>query len=153
MSKRLDKALDLTSINKEGTSFALVPAEDEEPRKDDTEVEQIQNDFDDGRDAMHELLDTMEGAIGEMVEIAKQSQHPTAYSTLNSMIKNAAEMRKDILSLHSKKKHLLKDEKKKTTDTQDGETVNNTQQNIFVGTTAELAQLLKQQRGEAEDDE
>ena len=109
MSKRLDKALDLSPVDKEGTSFALVPAEEKEPREDSTEAEQIQNDFDDGRESMHELLATQEAAIEEMVEIAKQSQHPTAYATLNSMIKNAAEMRKDILTLHSKKKNLLRD--------------------------------------------
>ena len=151
MSKKLDKALDLVPINKEDSNFVLIPTDDQHDiLQEKSEEEQIKDDFEIGRESFHDLIEKGHEAIDEMIEIAKQSQHPAAYATLNQMLKNMAEMHKDLLTIHGKKQKLLsgKENREKR-----NESTHNTQQNIFVGTTAELAKLLRGERGDSDGDE
>ena len=68
-----------------------------------------------------------------MLEFARQSQHPRSYEVLSTLLKTLTDANKDLLSLSKTRKELTK------TDDQP-QTVN---QNLFVGSTAELAKMLK----------
>lgn len=101
--------------------------------------DEVNDDFDYARRNMHDVIDMSNQAMGEMLELAKQSQHPRAFEVLNQMFKAATEMNKDLLDLQKKKKELNgSDEKSSGPVTQ----------NLFVGSTAELQELLMRKRSE-----
>jgi hypothetical protein len=85
------------------------------------------------RQNLYDLLEKGHGAIDELLAVADQSQHPRAYEVLATMIKTMAETNRDLLDLHQKKKALVDQEKKPEN------TVNN---NLFVGSTKDLLELL-----------
>ena len=73
-----------------------------------------------------------------MLDVAKASEHPRAYEVVSTIMKTLVEANKDLVTMSAKK--------------QEGEEVNNpsekavTNNNMFVGSTAELQQLLKDMR-------
>lgn len=125
--KDLNKILNIaTDISPPATVNAVDPA--------------IEDDFDYARKNIHDVIDMSNLAMGEMLELAKQSQHPRAFEVLNQMFKTAAEMNKDLLDLQKKKKELVVREE----PAGPGQVT----QNLFVGSTAELQELLMKKRSE-----
>jgi hypothetical protein len=98
----------------------------------DNDNDEVNTDAKYVRQNLYDLLEKGHGAIDELLAVADQSQHPRAYEVLATMIKTMAETNRDLLELHQKKKQLI--EKEKST-----ETVNN---NLFVGSTKDLLELL-----------
>jgi len=123
MSDELRKALDLAPI--ENTSLTVTPVNKE-----------VEEDFDYARRNLYDVIGKSQEALEDMIDVARQSQHPRAYEVLNQMIKNVADISKDLLDLQKKKKDLIKPEP------QEGpQTVNN---NLFVGTTADLNRMIEE---------
>lgn len=91
------------------------------------------NDFITGRETLLSLLETGKDALLDIVTIAKQSQHPRAYEVLNAMLKTLADLSGDLVELQIKK---VKHVEAVPTD----QVVNN---NLFVGTTADLQDMIK----------
>ena len=73
--------------------------------------------------------------MDDMLNVAQQMQHPRAYEVLATLIKTLSDTNKDLLDLHKKKRELEIGD-----DSQGPKTINN---NLFVGSTAELQKLLK----------
>ena len=73
----------------------------------------------------------------EMLEIAKQSEHPRAFEVVGQLIKSGLDANKELMALHKTKKEL---------SIEKGPT-QVTNQAVFVGSTAELQKLLKVKRG------
>lgn len=97
-------------------------------------------DFDFARKNLKELVDKGQKALDSILEVAELSQHPRAYevtatllSALGNINKQLTEIAKDRVKLDP-----TVDEKNKT----ESKTVNN----VFVGSTAELASFLEQKR-------
>lgn len=123
MSDELRKALDLAPI--ENTSLTVTSVNHE-----------VEEDFDYARKNLYDVIGKSQEALEDMIDVARQSQHPRAYEVLNQMIKNVADISKDLLDLQKKKKDLIKPE------VQEGpQTVNN---NLFVGTTADLNRMIEE---------
>jgi hypothetical protein len=99
----------------------------------DNDKDQIDTDAKYVRQNLYDLLEKGHGAIDELLAVADQSQHPRAYEVLATMIKTMVETNRDLLDLHQKKKTLIEKEK------QPEGTVNN---NLFVGSTKDLLELL-----------
>lgn len=91
------------------------------------------NDFITGRETLLNLLATGKDALEDVVLIAKQSQHPRAYEVLTSLLKTVADLSKDLVSLQIKKSEHIEAQPTE-------QTINN---NLFVGTTADLQAILK----------
>ena len=70
-----------------------------------------------------------------MLDVAKASEHPRAYEVVSTIMKTLVDANKDLVGMSEKKKP-------KEAEAFDGK-VNN---NLFVGSTAELQQLLKDMR-------
>lgn len=152
MTDKINKTLDLAPLDDDATKFALPAVAEDKPIESGSDKEQIEDDFDQGRESLHELIRKGHDAIEDMMQVAKQSQHPTAYSTLNSMLKTMADMHKDLLIMHKQKKNLLTTEPGKKNA--NGEVNNdNRTQNIFVGTTAELSALMNKGNEESSEEE
>lgn len=100
----------------------------------DHQEETIDNDFRYARENLYGIIEKGSDALDELVELAKQSQSPRAFEIVSQMVKTLTDSNKDLLELQRKNK-LLKQEEQKYP--------NNVTNALFVGNTAELQKLLK----------
>jgi hypothetical protein len=128
MTKQLDDALGLSSV----------PAiyDDEKENLPAVVSEQVDDDVDQARTGLYDALSLSQQAVQDMLAIAQQSQHPKAYEILNSTIKTMADISMGIADLQLKKQRLNK-------GTQQPQGDGNVTNNLFVGSTAELQQMLE----------
>jgi hypothetical protein len=80
-------------------------------------------------------------AIDGILDVARSSDHPRAYEVAGQLIKNVADVADKLIDLQKK----MKDIDEKAATKSGPTTVNNT---MFVGSTSELAKLLKQSNKE-----
>lgn len=92
-------------------------------------------DYDYSRETYYELIEKGKDALENMIEVARESEHPRAYEVLSGMIKNISDVNDRLMILNKGKKELEK--KNETTE------VNNTQNNFYLGSTADVQRLLK----------
>jgi len=95
----------------------------------------IENDYKYARENLYNAIERGSDALEELVELAKQSQSPRAFEIVGQMIKTLTDANKDLLEVQKKVKDLKKEEKSKGP--------NNVTNALFVGNTAELQKLLK----------
>jgi hypothetical protein len=88
------------------------------------------------RGNLYSLIQKAQQAVDEVLEVAQQSDSPRAYEVVFQGIKHAADVTDKLIDLQQKMKKLNE------TDVKSPSTVNNT---LFVGSTAELQKLLKQE--------
>ena len=132
---RIDEILEITS---------LVPTAELKPEppariKPKTDGKDDDIDYNYARENYYNLIERNQDAIEEMLEIAKQSEHPRAFEVVGQLIKSGLDANKELMGLHKTKKELSIEKGG------DGVSVNNA---VFVGSTAELQKLLKAKRGE-----
>lgn len=96
---------------------------------------QVNDDFEYARGNMISAIEKGQEALSGVLEVAGMSQHPRAYEVAATLVKTLADANKDLLELQKRKKDLTGVGPNPTT-------VNN---NLFVGSTAELQQLIKKQ--------
>jgi hypothetical protein len=103
----------------------------------------IKNDFDYARENLMDVIEKGQEALFDLMDVARQSQHPRAYEVLSTMMNTLVGANKDLLELQSKKKKLLEVEPE----------ANNQQvtNNLFVGSTAELLKIVDQRRNNSDD--
>ena len=94
--------------------------------------DQAARDIEYSRENLYHLVERGRDALEGILDLANQSQSPRAYEVAGQLIKTTGEVTEKLIDLQKKMKDLEKDEVKP-------ETVNN---NLFVGSTAELQKLL-----------
>ncbi len=97
-----------------------------------------EDDFHKARDNMHEMLSTMSQAVDQMSNIASQSEAPRAFEVLNMLLKTYSESNKDLLDIHEKIKQIKKKDNVIGADDEKPE------QGGFIGTAADLQQIVKE---------
>ncbi len=102
--------------------------------------EQVEEDVAEARENLGNAIELSQQAVQDMLNIAQQSQHPKAYEVLNSMIKTYADISMGLVDLQMKRQRL---EGKKSGSSEQAQTVHN---NLFVGSTAELQQMLEKMK-------
>jgi hypothetical protein len=104
----------------------------------DVDQRQINSDTEDdveySRKKMKELIDMSSEAIGNMMALAGETEHPRAFEVLSNMIKQASEMSQDLVKLQKTRKDITQSKEESR-----GNTTNNA---IFVGSTNELQKFL-----------
>jgi len=120
MSDEIRKALDLAPIETDRVQVN----------------QQVEDDFDYARKNLYDVIGKSQEALEDMIDVARQSQHPRSYEVLNQMLKTVADISKDLVELQKKKNELVP----KSAEPQ---TVHN---NLFVGTTADLAKMIEEAR-------
>ena len=96
------------------------------------------NDYKYSREIFYGLVERGQDAIEGILDIAKESEHPRVYEVAGQLIKTVSETTEKLIDLQAKMKQLDKD------DTQPDKVQNN----LFVGSSAELQKLLKQKAQE-----
>ena len=74
--------------------------------------------------------------VEEMLEVAKQSEHPRAYEVLSKLLKDTSDVSNQLMQLHKQVKEIEKDD---TPALPKGDTTNN----VFIGSTTDLQRMLK----------
>ena len=103
--------------------------------KPDTTKDDIESDYKYARENLYNAIERGSDALEELVELAKQSQSPRAFEIVGQMIKTLTDTNKDLLEIQKKVKDLKREEKSKGP--------NNVTNALFVGNTAELQKMLK----------
>lgn len=99
-------------------------------------VNDVKKDYEYTRGNLYSLIEKGQEAINGILELAQESEMPRAYEVAGQLIKNVADATDKLMDLQKKLKDIEEEKQKGPT------TVNNA---LFVGSTAELAKLLKQQ--------
>lgn len=95
-------------------------------------------DFQYARENLKSMIEKGNLAIDGILMLAKESESPRTYEVAAQLIKTMTEANKDLLNLRKQKQELQKEDKPK-------QTMNQTN-NLFVGSTAELAKMIKAKR-------
>lgn len=107
----------------------------------------IDDDYEYSREVYYDLIEKGRDGIEEMLELAKQSEHPRAFEVLSQMIKNVSDVSDRLMALNTAKKKIEYMDKPKALENQG--TTNN---NIFIGSTTELQRFLQNEKQVIEHD-
>ena len=91
------------------------------------------NDYKYSREIFYNIVERGQDAIEGILDIAKESEHPRVYEVAGQLIKTVGETTEKLIDLQAKMKQLDKDHN----------VPDKVQNNLFVGSSAELQKLLK----------
>jgi hypothetical protein len=118
--------------------FDIEPIEIKENRTTEVVVVETSNDIDSdtsfARENIKQLITKGNKSLEELSTVANQSESPRAYEVLATMMKNLADMNKDLLELQKRKRDLQPKESTQNL---------NIDKAVFVGSTAELVKMIK----------
>jgi hypothetical protein len=138
MTKKFDDLNDTFNIDGE-----IVSKETETVSKIESinsSMEDIKKDYEYTRGNLYSLIEKGQEAINGILELAQESEMPRAYEVAGQLIKNVADATDKLMDLQKKLKEVEEEKQAK------GPT--NVTNALFVGSTAELAKLLKSQQSE-----
>jgi hypothetical protein len=96
----------------------------------------IDDDFATARNNLHKIIHQGNDALEEALLVAKTSEHPRAFEVVGGLIKTLVDANKDLLDIQKKLKDLKKSDDPKAPQSVNAENA------IFVGSAAELQQLV-----------
>ena len=135
MNDEIGNSLGLTPLNDvidvKSTVKRVGPSKHELDNKHDLDYEYARTNF-------YNVIESGTEALEQMLEVAKASEHPRAYEVVATIMKTLIDSNKELVAMSSKK---VKDEE--IVPESNKPVTNN---NLFVGSTAELQQLLKDMR-------
>ncbi|QPB08306.1 terminase small subunit [Synechococcus phage S-H9-2] len=139
MSKFEDNMEDMFDIEVEATD--IEPTKPKPPVKADKDDQT--KDYEYTRGQLYSLIDKGTEALNGALEVAQESGHPRAYEVAVNAMKQVADATDKLMDLQQKMKNLEAPTKRET---------NNTTNNLFVGSTADLQKMLKQINKEKAED-
>jgi hypothetical protein len=139
---KIDESLDIESsdIEKEIIKSETSPSLMVKVGKEEDE----NKDYEYTRGNLYSLIEKGQQAISDILDVAQQSDSPRAYEVAGQLIKNVGDVTDKLIDLQQKMKKLKEEEEPKGPKS----VTNNT---MFIGSTAELQKLLKQNLPSAED--
>ena len=133
MTKNFEELDDAFNVSGE-----IVPTESTEvgiTKPERHERNDIEKDYEYTRGNLYSIIEKGQEAINGILELAQDSEMPRAYEVAGQLIKSVSDATDKLMDLQKKVKDVNKEEEAKSPTT-----VNNA---LFVGSTAELAKLLK----------
>jgi hypothetical protein len=109
----------------------------------DKEISDIKKDYEYTRGNLYSIIEKGQEAINGILELAQETEMPRAYEVAGQLIKNVSDAADKLMDLQKKLKDLEDNTSKK------GPT--NVTNALFVGSTAELAKLLKNNQVQKDD--
>ena len=128
----IGKALGLTPIEKETDAISqmLVNAHNDSAKQD----------FEIARANIHNMIENGSEAMVKLAQIADSSQHPRAFEVLAKLMDTMLNANEKLLALQTKIREI---DAADTPVNEKAKTINN---NLFVGSTAELQMVLKEMK-------
>jgi len=102
-----------------------------------SDSDRFKTDYEYSRETLFDLINKGRNALEDMIEVARESEHPRAFEVLSGLIKNVADVNDKLMDLNKKHKDFNEKEKPQQ--------INPTTNNLFVGSTIELQKLLQGQ--------
>ena len=102
------------------------------------ETKDADSDYTEVRRNLKCIIEKSQEAIEGIIELAQDSQQPRAYEVVAQLIQSSLEANNKLMDLHRRMKDIKKQEPGKTT--------NVTNNSIYVGSTAELQKMIRDQR-------
>ena len=136
MTKQLDKAFNIapTEVVVEETNIEESPVGIQKP--DRLSKDDIEKDYVYTRGNLYSIIEKGQEAINGILELAQESEMPRAYEVAGQLIKSVSDATDKLMDLQKKLKDVEEESKPKGPNT-----VNNA---LFVGSTAELAKMIKE---------
>ena len=129
--KQLDNAFNITPEVVEDEKVGITP----EQKPGRITKDEITRDYEYTRGNLYSIIEKGQEAIDGILELAQESEMPRAYEVAGQLIKSVSDATDKLMDLQKK----LKDVNEET-QSKGPNTVNNA---LFVGSTAELAKLIK----------
>ena len=129
----INDSLDIEVVNEEESPITKKESKAVEKDKKDSV-----RDYEYTRGNLYSLIEKGQEALDSIMEVAQEGQQPRAFEVVSQLIKNVADTTDKLVDLQQKMKNL------EAEDPKGPSTVNNA---LFVGSTAELQKLLKNQSG------
>ena len=122
-------------------TFDITPSEPKPIKKAKPDIEiskgdDREKDYTYARAQLYNIVEKMQESLNDAMDVAQQSEHPRAFEVVFNGAKNAADVVDKLADLHKKMNDLEKEEPKV-------QATQNVQNNMFVGSTAELMKMLK----------
>ena len=137
MSKMDENLSEILNIDPEPRSITL--RQDFPITQVNVDMDDVDKDFQKARQNLKELISIGFNAIDGVLKVASEGDSPRAYEVVAQMIKTVAETNKDLVELHQRMKSVKEDK-------YDKNTVNNTTNAIFLGSTKDLQELINPKR-------
>jgi hypothetical protein len=139
--KQLDKAFNITPVE-----VSTTPENGCSPKKEQlTNVTKpdrltkndVEKDYAYTRGNLYSIIEKGQEAIDGILELAQESEQPRAYEVAGQLIKSVSDATDKLMDLQKKLKDVNEEDKKSPT--------NVTNNALFVGSTADLAKMIKEQ--------
>ena len=139
MTKKFDSLNDTFNVNSEIISADIQPIDtvNDKIEKVSSAAEDIKKDYEYTRGNLYSLIEKGQEAINGILELARESEMPRAYEVAGQLIKNVSDATDKLMDLQKKLKDIEEERNIR------GPT--NVTNALFVGSTAELSKLLKNQ--------
>ena len=137
MKEKFKKLNETFNIEENSISSDIVVSPDVMGEIKEISPDDVTKDYEYTRGNLYSLIEKGQEAINGILELAQESEMPRAYEVAGQLIKNVADATDKLMDLQKKLKDIEEEKISKGPTT-----VNNA---LFVGSTAELAKLLKQQ--------
>lgn len=93
------------------------------------------NDYEYARRNLYDVIEKGSTALEDIIDVAKQSESPRAYEVVTNLIKTMVDANKDLLTLAKTKRDIERNS--------EPDQKNITNNNLFVGSSAELLKMIK----------
>ena len=141
MNDDISNALGLDPIEKPALTGEIVEKPKAKSKETLSDVEREENDFTYARENFYNVIEKGTEALENMLDVARASEHPRAYEVVSTLMKTLVDANKDLVKMGEERKK----SKKADDNPEEGKAVTNN--NLFVGSTSELQQMLKELRG------
>ena len=136
--ENMSDIFDTEPINKHIEQLPIIQEEPEliDPKGVDKILQDdLMKDYEASRRALRDIVSKGNNAIDDILEIARESEHPRAFEVAATMIKNVAEVNEKLINLQKQMKDI--------TGAKNQAQLNVGKAAIFVGSTAELSKMIK----------
>lgn len=127
----IGKSLGLDPIEKPSIEGDII-----KPRRSISDASEEERDYAYAREKIYNVIEKGTAALEDMLDVARSSEHPRAYEVVSTLMKTLVDANKDLVKMGEEKRKLTE----KPADTP---VTNN---NLFVGSTSDLQQMLKDLR-------
>ena len=136
MTKKFDKLDDAFNVATEVVTEAL-PAKVEKQKPDRLTKDDIEKDYEYTRGNLYSIIEKGQEAINGILELAQESEMPRAYEVAGQLIKSVSDATDKLMDLQKKLKDVEEEKVAKGPS--------NVTNALFVGSTADLAKLIKKE--------
>ena len=136
MTKKFDQLDDAFNVATEVVTESL-PAKVEREKPDRLTKDDIEKDYEYTRGNLYSIIEKGQEAINGILELAQESEMPRAYEVAGQLIKSVSDATDKLMDLQKKLKDVEEEKVAKGPS--------NVTNALFVGSTADLAKLIKQQ--------